>query len=310
MAQAGCCSNHWHLGHRGAAVLRDRFRTYRQKKADQNRLNFFDLPAEIRNYIYTQLVVDQDVKYKEGKSVHREHIGGILIHRAWPEPMMTGLERSSLMTRDRNHEFRPTTYAVVANFAFKLFYVSRQFYKEASYIFYTKNRFYADSITSLVLFAQDRPIWARRLIEAVSIPDPYGFSREGLDVSIGTAYRLPRRPEAGVQIFALACASWSADSDLLPNLKRLDLRVWELYGYAEDELEPSTISITEEHSKLLASVADPRIMTLSFCNWHCSAQFGYQGQPVFEPLPEAVCQAIERHRGELASQSDVIGPEA
>ncbi len=316
MAQAWCCSNHWHLVHRGAAVLRDRFRAYRHKKADQKRLNFFDLPAEIRNRIYTQLVVDQDVNYKEGKSVLRDHIGGILIHRIWPEGGMTGLQRSSLMTRSGEHEYQPTTYAVAAKFEFKLFYVSRQFYQEASYIFYAKNCFYADSITTLVLFAQDRPLWARSLIEAVSIPVPHGFSRERLDESNGIIHRVPRRSKVAERIFALACASWSTHSDLLPNLKRLDLRMWELYDYAEDKgsglnlFEPSTIRITEEHSKLLALIADPHIMTLSFCDWHRLVMGRYQGQPVFEPLPEAVCQMIQRHRGELVSRSDVIGPEA
>ena len=294
------CFGSWSLLDRGAGAFSNRFRSERHTRASQPCFSFLELPSEIRNRIYAYLFVDEDLYSEDGKSVLREHIGGIFIHRVWPEGRLTDEYRSNYLSK--GHEDRPPTYNAVTDVDFQLFYVCRQTYRESSYIFYIKNRFYADSITTMVLFLKDRPVWARGLIETVSIPVPHWSKRDELEEATGIQQSwIPRFPVVEEKIFAPACEAWSNHSDLLPHLKQLDLRIYEADA-DEDVVNLDTITATEKRAKQLASIADPRIMTLSLRSWHDLGVGTRTWQPVFQPLPDIIYQKIERHREEFMSR--------
>lgn len=315
MAQTGCCLNILPLRSPRAAVISKSVDTrHHHPQAHRKRLGFFDLPTEIRNSIYTQLLVDEDLYHTEANTQVRHYIGVILIRRFWPKVHTTGTHWSLYLTKILDHEDQPINYNMVANvdLQLQLFYVSKRFYQEASHIFYKKNRFYADSITTFVLFLQDRPVWARCLIEKVSIPVLHGPASLHFDHPPNT-----ETSEVGQRLFALASAAWSAGSDLLPNLKNLDLRPWCLEDHIVHRwksvacpLHSSVTIISVEHAKILAAIADPRLMRISFFDGHPLVKSRYKRLPIYEALPQVIRQMIERHRGQLTSRPFRSGWEA
>ena len=115
---------------------------------------------------------------------------------------------------------RPTTYRLGSGVSLQLFLVCRQVYKEASYIFYSKNRFYVDIMATLVPFLHDRPALARELNQILSIPVPYGKQEHG-----GGCGAIDRCSYVTRGTFAKSCAYLANHPTLLPNLKQLDLRI-------------------------------------------------------------------------------------
>lgn len=268
--------------------------------------NFLELPSEIRNRIYTHLLVDEDT-YTEGKDSKfiRDDIGGILIRELYPGFYKAGSRRRSYLTPDWDpihHKERRTTYTLDSKVQLQLFYVCRQVYNEASYIFYAHNRFYVDTIDTFVPFLEDRPVHVRDLIKTISIPVPYGVQKDegGEDI--------PRFCNVKVSTFEKACADLATRPELTANLEQLDLRVWDYYGEEEytmvGSLDMDTVRISTYCAGELASMADPRIMTLSFFDWHHSAMAGPEGQSVFEPLPDHIRRKLQRLRDMSKLEND------
>ena len=80
--------------------------------------------------------------------------------------------------------------------------------------------------------------------------------------------------------FEKACRDLAARPELTANLKQLDLRVWDYYGeenYVAGSLSLDTVQISAHRAGQFASMADPRIMTISFFDWHHLAMAGPEG---------------------------------
>lgn len=260
--------------------------------------NFLELPSEIRNRVYAHLLVDEDTYTESSDSKFvRDGISGILIRELYPGFYKAGSRRRSYLTPDwdpLHHQQRRTTYTLDSQVDLQLFYVCRQIYKEASYIFYARNRFYVDTIDTLVPFLEDRPCHARDLIKTISIPVPYGVQRDenGEDI--------PRCCNVKASTFTYACACLAARPELTANLKQFDLRAWDYYRQKEyngvGSLDISTLRISTHCAEQAARMADPGIMTMSSFDWHHSAMAGPEGHAVFEPLPDHLRRKLQRFR--------------
>lgn len=273
------------------------------------------LPLEIRNRIYTHLLVDEDT-FCDGRDGMRipDNYGGILIRELYPGTYKPGSTRTSYLTPDWDpvdHKLRRTTYHLDCNnshgtnigIALKLFYVCHQVYEEASYIFYSKNRFFVDTIDSLVPFLQDRPEHVRDLIATISIPVPYGeqTALDGEDI--------PRQCNVTEPSFQNACTHLRAHPELLAKVKQLDLRMWDYYGEEEYNLTGAlcldTVEISTKRATQLASIVEPDVMTLSFFDWHDLAMAGPEGTEVFEQLPPHIHKKIKRlHEDRVSRQGN------
>jgi hypothetical protein len=213
---------------------------------------------------------------------------------------------------DMGRSLLPTTYCLGSEVALQLFLVCRQIYDEALYIFYGKNRFYVNAMASLVPFLEDRPAAARKLIQMLSIPVPYGkqFLNGDCDEEI------PRCRAVTNETFAEACTYLADSPDYLSNLKQLDLRIWDFHDRWNDTpLTLRNLKLSSTRMKQLASVASPQIMAVSLLDWHplayeASYQVGYGDlKPViFARLPEHTCQKIQHCReGTTEGDEDKVG---
>jgi len=250
--------------------------------------------------------VDED-RFCDGRDgmIIPDTYGGILIRELYPGNYKPGWARSSYLTVDWdpvNHKERRTTYRLDPKnssgnnreSALQLFHVCRQVYEEAAFIFYLRNRFYVDTIDSLVPFLQDRPAQTRGLIDTVSIPVSYGSQQ---DVR---GEKIPRHCNVKESSFASTCAYLSNHTEFLANVKHLDLRVWDFYGEEQynliGALDLDTVKISAQRAEQLASIAEPEVMILSFFDWHDAAMAGPEGMPVFEALPDNIFRKIKRLR--------------
>lgn len=182
----------------------------------------------------------------------------------------------------------------------QLFYVCRQIYTEASYIFYSKNRFYVDTIDSFIPFLQDRPTQVRGHIATISIPVPYGAQRDE------DGEMIPRHCNVKVSSLANACLHLSTHPELLAKVKQLDLRMWDYYGEEQynltGPLNLDSLKMSSKRAEQLASIAETEVFTLSFFDWHGLAMAGPEGMEVFEPLPKGMHRKIKRLRDDLLSR--------
>lgn len=101
---------------------------------------FLDLPSEIRNHVYTTLLVEKKKRAFVGalivNSLDQIYWGGYRTHKA--------LE-------------------------VRIFLVSRQIYTEASAIFYSKNIFTSTRLDAVALFLRNRPDYVQAQIRSVSV---------------------------------------------------------------------------------------------------------------------------------------------
>jgi len=309
---------------------------------------FLGLPREIRDKILTLLLVDQDVFLEDKDSsedkVTEERvtegdkataavlpttIGAILISEVELKDFNKSWKRSSYVRHitetddisepddddedidDMGRSLLPTTYCLGSEVALQVFLVCRQIYDEASYIFYSKNRFYVNAMASLVPFLRDRPAAARKLIQLLSVPVPYGcqFLNADLDGEIMRCRYVTN------ETFADACTYLADSPDYLPNLKQLDIRVWDLHDRWHDPpLSMENLKFTRTRKKQLASIASPQIMAVSLLDWHplaydASYQVAYGDlEPViFARLPERIWQRIQHYReGTIEEDEDEV----
>lgn len=309
---------------------------------------FLGLPREIRDNILTLLLVDQDVTLGDEESSEDKMteklviegnnfdstilptpIGAILISEVSLENFNKHWKRSSYVRRvngydgmsgagdgkdfdDTGRSLRPTTYCLGCEVGLQLFLVCRQIYHEASYIFYGKNRFFVQTIACLEPFLEDRSAAARKLIQMLSIPVPYG--RRSLNTDFDR--EIYRCRYVSDETFSKACTYLADRPDCLPNLKQLDLRVWgypcTFYG---SSLTPEKLKLSRTQMKQLASVASPQIMAVSLPDWHPLAyeishdvEDGDLKPTIFARLPEHVRQTIQHYReGTIEGDEDEVG---
>lgn len=299
---------------------------------------FLELPLEIRNCIYTYLLVEQDTFREEGEAINNgsDHVcrsdidksssgGGVSSHEdsismnttssavdsdviKYP-PLVHGAvliselhpgkfkpnARSTYWTAnwDRNGQIeQQTTYCLGSDIDLRLSRVCRQIYEEATYIFYTKNRFYAESIETLGPFLKDRSSRARALLKTLSIPIPCGTQR------MEDGHRIMRYYRVNYSTFEAACRQLSKNPELLVNVRQLDLRMWEFDTSYSSRANPdlSTLKISTPRAKQLASIAEPEVMTLSFYDWQKFGGSGPSSHSTFEPLPSHINRKIQRFR--------------
>jgi hypothetical protein len=246
--------------------------------------------------VYRLLLVDEDSVHKlNNGTVVDKKCGGILIEELYPGNYNPKWIRSSYLTPDwhTDQRERRTTYNMDhpdIQASLDLFYVCHQIYREASYIFYSKNRFYVKIIDTLIPFLQDRP---GSSIETISIPVPYGQQKDQNNEWIERFYCV--KPST----FSRHCLCLSTRPNLLPNLRQLDLRI-RCFGAESvgegDGLKIDRVQISAKMAKRLASVADPSAMTLSLLDWHPKVLAGIEGLPIFQQLPEHVHGMIQIFR--------------
>lgn len=219
--------------------------------------------------------------------------GAVLISELHPGKFKPGA-RSTYWTAnwDLHGQKQRTTYFIESDIDLRLFCVCRQIYEEATYIFYTKNRFYVESIEALGPFLKDLSSRSRALLKTLSIPVPCGTQREEDGERIKRYYRV------NDSTFEAACRQFSKAPELLANVKQLDLRMWEFdtsYS-ARVSPDPNTLKISAKRAKQLASIAEPGVMTLSFRDWQRVGGSGPIASSIFEPLPSHIHRKIQRFR--------------
>jgi len=296
--------------------------------------SFLDLPLEIRNYIYTCLLVEEDtfrekceatsdgsdysdivdysdeerVSSREGSvsintarssvdtddTVDPELVhGAVLISELHPGKLKPG-NRSTYWTAywDRTGLAQRMTYCIGSDVDLRVFHVCRQTYEEATYIFYTKNLFYIESIETLVPFLKDQSSRARALLRRLSIPVPCGTQRDEEGDRIIRYYRVNN------STFEAACCQLSKSPELLANLTQLDLRMWDFDTSYNSRGNPNldTLKMSTKRAKQLASIAEPGVMTLSFRDWQAFGGSGPTSHSVFESLPCHISRKIQRFR--------------
>ena len=308
---------------------------------------FLGLPREVRDKILTLLLVVQDVTLKDRDSSEDKVTGGCVTEgdkaTAAVLPTTTGaILISEVELKDFDKSWKrssyvrcitetddisepeddedmdilgrsslPTTYCLGSEVALQVLLVSRQIRYEASYIFYSKNRFYVNAMASLIPFLEDRPAAARQLIQKLSFPVPYGKQFLNADCD----EEIPRCRIVTNETFAKACTYLADMPDYLSNLKQLDLRIWDFHDrWNGTPLTLSNLKLSSTRLKQLASVATPQIMAVSLLDWHplaydASYQVGYGDlEPViFARLPEHICQKIQHCReGTIEEDEDEV----
>lgn len=104
---------------------------------------FLDLPPEIRNQIYTILLVEKHKK---------TFVGAVVV-------------------KSLGQDYRASRgYRSVKALEIRIFLVSRQLYTEASAIFYSKNMFTGTRLDAIAPFLKDRPNYVQAQIQSVSVP--------------------------------------------------------------------------------------------------------------------------------------------
>lgn len=296
--------------------------------------HFLELPLEIRNCIYTYLLLEGDtireeceVKCDEGDQICLSDIddisreerlssseestfmstassavttddsvypqlvhGAVIISELHPGRYKPGL-RSTYWTVnwDRNNRIeQQTTYCIGSDIDLRLLRVCRQIYEEATYIFYTKNRFYVESIETLAPFLKDRSSRARALLKTLSIPIPCGTQKDE------DGDRILRYYSVNYSTFDAACRELSKNPTLLASVKQLDLRAWDFNTSYCARANPGlkTLKISTRRAKQLASIAEPGVMTLSFYDWQEFGSSGPSSHSIFEPLPPSFDRKI------------------
>ncbi len=220
--------------------------------------------------------------------------GAVIISELHPGRFKPGL-RSTYWTVnwDQNKQIeQQTTYCIGSDIDLRLLRVCRQIYEEATYIFYTKNRFYVESIETLAPFLKDRSGRARALLKTLSIPIPCGTQRDE------DGYRIRRYYSVNYSTFDAACRELSNHPELLANVKELDLRAWDFNTRYCVRANPAlkTLKISTRRAKQLASIAEPGVMTLSFYDWQECGSCGPSSHSIFEPLPSSISRKIQRFR--------------
>lgn len=299
--------------------------------------SFLELPLEIRDCIYTYLLVDKDTfREDEAMSDEDDHIrlsdinnssseghvslgeesvsvsttssavdtdesiyspiihGAVLISELHPAKLKPGFRSTYWTTnwdRDGQIEQR-TTYCIGSDMDLRFFCACQQIYEEATYIFYTKNRFYVESIESLGPFLKDRSSRSRALLKTLSIPIPCGTQREEDGSRIKRYYRV------NYATFEAACRQLSKNPELLANVEQLDLRMWDFDTSYNSRASPdlNTLKISTKRAKQLASIAEPGVMTLSFHDWQRIGGSGPSSHSMFERLPSHIHRKIQRFR--------------
>ncbi|MCJ1224739.1 hypothetical protein MMC12_001384 [Toensbergia leucococca] len=247
---------------------------------------FLKLSAEIRNQIYSILLVDEKSCVENPRTV-RDHdqIGNVKIREAHPDHYDPAWFRSSHMRWEWmfDTEHALTTYAHEypdgRRLQLQIFLVCRQLYTEASVIFYTRNRFVALEFETLLPFLKDRSTRARSLIRYVSIPNCRQDEVEAFDdeterhLQEGDIDILIRHRE---QTWTATFSFLASQRGCLPDLKQLDVR----YPFSDvNTLLPDifdALSPTERELKHLLSVVNPGQITMSHYYWpetHASWSF-------------------------------------
>lgn len=102
---------------------------------------FLDLPSEIRNHVYTTLLVEKQ---------KRTFVGAVIVKS---------------LDQSYGRGYRSNKALEV-----QIFLVSRQLYTEASAIFYSKNMFTGTRLDAVAPFLRDRPDYVQAQIRSVSVP--------------------------------------------------------------------------------------------------------------------------------------------
>ena len=157
--------------------------------------------------------------------------GAIRIQELYPGYWKQEWTRTSYLTQYWNlinHTEQITTYRLVSKdksdvkgvLSLQLSYVCRQVYIEASYVFYSHDCFYFDTIESLIPFPHDRPWHILKNLTSISIPVSYGvqLDEDGIEW-------IPRHCNISDLYFANVCLCLCTDVELLANVKQLDLRM-------------------------------------------------------------------------------------
>ena len=180
----------------------------------------------------------------------------------------------------------------------QIFLVCRQVYREASYIFYSKNRFFVHDMTTLLPFLHDRPIPARQYIHALSISVPYVKKFGKPDSYNGVIRTLI------ASTFSGACNYMGEDWLLmLPNLKHLDLRIIENVPADVKQLQVHHLLVKE-----LAKIASPEVMTVSLVDWcpsrdNAPVMRAWNENSIFAPLPNDIFERIRHHHDYYVNKS-------
>ena len=190
------------------------------------------------------------------------------------------------------------TYYPYSKLALQIFLVCRQVYREASYIFYSKNRFFVSDIATLLAFLHDRPIPTRQYIHTLSIPVPYVRK-------LGKLHSYKRAEYTSTtSAFSKACTSMAKDwFRMLPNLKHLDLRI-----ILDVPADVNQLKVRHMPAKELAKFASPEIMTVSLTSW-CPRRdrarmiHRWNENSIFAPLPDDIFERIRHHHANYVNKS-------
>lgn len=101
---------------------------------------FLDLPSEIRNHVYTTLLVEKK---------KRAFVGAVIVN-SLDQIYWEGYRTNKALE-------------------VRIFLVSRQIYTEASAIFYSKNIFTSTRLDAVALFLKNRPDYVQAQIRSVSV---------------------------------------------------------------------------------------------------------------------------------------------
>ncbi|MCJ1374004.1 hypothetical protein MMC20_005234 [Loxospora ochrophaea] len=266
----------------------------------QKPFRFLDLPSEIQLNIFDFLLVKRGF-HRRGKG--SSGVGTLNIETVSPKKYNPSSLRCPYQIAPTGIDGKSqlTTYYVSCIFDVQVFLICRKIYYEASTIFYSRNRFYAHSINALMPFLKDRSSRARKNIAFISIPfiSPRTIRecRQGLE-------QLKIEPELSFlmgfeKTWDDTCAYLSSPGGMLPNLKQLDLRMW-------DEVEDTTQDheaghFTDSRIKQLASIADPAVLTISNWDWfHYPTNYG--SGLALKPLVEELCLRIQVQRQQIISK--------
>ena len=232
-------------------------------------------------------MVDEDSWIDDGHGkLIQDHIGGLVIRELSPTCYDPAWLRTSYTTRDWSFtgESQRTTYHLDSYYlksrpAVQLFLVSRQICTEARFIFYDRNRFFVDTIDTLIPFIKDRPSGSHLLISSISIPLPYGDEMDEY------GDRMPRASNVREATLEQAFQEVMENPNLRLFLDQLDVRVWDENKDSRGLPSVDHTSFTVERLQQLGSLAITSTVTISNFDWYeCSSRL--EKDLLFEPLPK------------------------